>query len=336
MTGTALKGVLVGFGKVAEAAHLPAFRESPGFSLEAVVEADPARRQAATAALPGARVYSTLAEAAARERGLDFADIAAPPWLHVPLALEALAAGLHVLCEKPLATSPEELEALASAAQDAGRALVCVHNWKKAPLVARLKELLDDGAAGPVREAHWHVLRTKPAADAGGSWRLDPARSGGGVVMDHGWHAFYLIGWLLGRRAGGAHAVLSPSARAEDEASVLVDFEGVPASLRLSWRAPARGHWGLFRGPEGSVEILDDRLVVRRSGSETVYVFAQPLSAGSAHPEWFRDLLPDFADAVARPAARAAALEEARGAMRLVALCYGAAPAQARGRRRRA
>lgn len=321
---TPLKGVLVGFGKVAESAHLPAFRGNPLFTLEAVVEADPARRQAAAAAVPGARVYASLSELTARERGLDFADIAAPPWLHAPLALEALGAGLHVLCEKPLALSEPELESLAAAAAAADRALVCVHNWKKAPLIARLKELLDAEAAGPVREAHWHVLRTKPAADAGGGWRLDPARAGGGVVMDHGWHAFYLLAWLLGRRADGAHALLSPAARAEEEASVLADFGGVPAAVRLSWRAPARGHWGLFRGPEGSIEMGDARLVVRRGDAVTTHAFAEPLSAGSAHPEWFRDLLPDFADAVARPAARAAALAEARGAMLLVSRCYGA------------
>lgn len=330
MTGTPLKGALVGFGKVAEAAHLPAFRDNPGFALEAVVEADPARRQAAAAALPGARVYATLGDMLARERGLDFADVAAPPWLHAPLALEALAAGLHVLCEKPLATTPADLDALAAAARKSGKALVCVHNWKKAPLIARLKELLDQGAAGPVREAHWHVNRTKPAADAGGGWRLDPARAGGGIVMDHGWHAFYLLSWLLGKRPVGAHALLSPAARAEEEASILADFGGIPAMVRLSWRAPARGHWGLFRGPEGSVELLDDRLVVRRGGTETTHAFREALSAGSAHPEWFRDLLPDFADAVNRPEARAAALEEAAGAMRLVAACYGAAVSRKR------
>lgn len=338
MTATPLKGALIGFGKVAEAAHLPAFRASPRFSLEAVVEADAARRQAAAAALPGARVYATLPELLARERGLDFADVAAPPWLHAPLALEALGAGLHVLCEKPLATTPEDLDALGAAARKAGRALFCVHNWKKAPLISRLKELLDAGAAGPVHEAHWHVLRTQPAADAGGGWRLDPARSGGGVVMDHGWHAFYLLSWLLGRRPTSAHAVLTPAPRVEEEASVLADFGGVPASVRLSWRAPARGHWGLFRGPEGSIELSDDRLVLRRGGAETFHAFREALSAGSAHPDWFRDLLPDFADAVARPEARAAALEEAADAMRMVSLCYGAArstPLRAVPRKRR-
>ncbi|MBI2362276.1 MAG: Gfo/Idh/MocA family oxidoreductase [Elusimicrobia bacterium] len=327
-----LRGALVGFGRVAEDAHLPAFRASPGFVVAAVVEADPRRRKAAAAALPGARLYASLAELSADGLGLDFADIATPPWLHAPLAKEALEAGLHVLCEKPLAFCEADLDALAAAAGARGRALVCVHNWKKAPLAAKLKELLDAGAVGDLRYAEWQVLRTKPAGDVGGGWRTDPARSGGGIVMDHGWHAFYLLSWLLGRRPSAASAVLAPAARREEEATVLASFGGLPAVVHLSWRADRRGHRGEFRGARGCVEVHDDALVVRLSdGSESRFVFAEPLSKGSAHPEWFRELLGDFANAVRDPAARARALDEARAAMRLVELCYAS---ETRGRRR--
>ena len=333
MSERPLNGALVGFGRVAEDAHLPAFRASPGLLLAAVVEADPKRRKAAAAALPGARLYASMAELASRERDLDFVDIATPPWLHAPLAKEALAAGLHVLCEKPLAFGEAELDALAAAAQAGDRALVCVHNWKKAPLLAKLKELLESGAVGTLRYAEWQVLRTKPATDAGGGWRTDPERSGGGIVMDHGWHAFYLLSWLLGRRPSSASAVLTPKARREEEATVLADFSGVPAVVHLSWRAAQRGHRGEFRGSEGAVEVLDDALVLRSGGgSQSRFVFAEPLSKGSAHPEWFRGLLDDFAAAVRDPGARAAALAEARDAMRLVELCYAPRPAKA-GRR---
>lgn len=334
MSGRPLNGALVGFGRVAEDAHLPAFRASPGLVLAAVVEADPKRRKAAAEALPGARLYASLAELTAQERDLDFVDIATPPWLHAPLAKEALEAGLHVLCEKPLAFDEAELDALAAAAQAQGRALVCVHNWKKAPLLAKLKELLEAGAVGTLRYAEWQVLRTKPAADAGGGWRTDPARSGGGIVMDHGWHAFYLLSWLLGRRPSSASAVLSPKARREEEATVLASFSGVPAVVHLSWRAARRGHRGEFRGTRGAVEVLDDALVVRRAdGTQSRFVFAEPLSKGSAHPEWFRDLLADFSEAVRDPGARAAALAEAQDAMRLVRLCYES-PGAKTGRRK--
>lgn len=322
MTEPALKGALVGFGRVAEAAHLPAFRAAPGFILQAVVEADPARRAAAAAALPHARLYAAVAEMLKAERGLDFAVIATPPWLHAPLSLECLQGGLHVLCEKPLALSERELDGLAEAAKSGDRALFCVNNWKKAPLLAKLKELIDEGAIGTPRFVRWEVLRTKPAADAGGSWRTDPKRAGGGIVMDHGWHAFYLLRWLLGQRPTGAAARLVPAAPRELEATVLADFGGVPAVVHLSWRAPARSHVGVLRGARGSIEIADSALLVTRGGCETRYTFPEPLSQGSAHPEWFAGLLPDFAAAIAIPAARREALEEARDTMRLISLCY--------------
>ena len=317
-----MKGALVGFGRVAETAHLPAFRAGPLFVIEAVVEADPARRHAAQSALPNARLYASLSQMLEAERGLDFADIATPPWLHAALARQCLEAGLHVLCEKPLALSEAELEALSCAAKSADKALLCVHNWKKAPLLAKLKELLDAGAVGAPRFVRWEVLRTKPAADAGGNWRADPGRAGGGIVMDHGWHAFYLLRWLLGKRPAGAAARLLPAAPREAEATVLADFGGVPAVVHLSWRAPERSHAGHFRGTRGSIEVCDAALIVRRGRQETRYIFPERLSQGSSHPEWFAALLPDFAAAIADPAARKEALEEAGDALRLVSLCY--------------
>lgn len=318
-----MRGALVGFGRVAETAHLPAFRAVPGFVIEAVVEADPTRRRAAEAALPKARPYASVSAMLEAERGLDFADIATPPWLHAPLARECLEAGLHVLCEKPLALSEAELKGLLAAAKKTDRALCCVHNWKKAPLLAKLKELLDGGAIGAPRFARWEVLRTKPAADAGGGWRTDPARAGGGIVMDHGWHAFYLLRWLLGKRPTGAAARLLPAAPRELEATVLADYGGIPAVVHLSWRSPERSHSGLFRGARGAIEVFDSALVLQRGGRPpTRYAFPEPLSQASSHPEWFAGLLSDFAAAVADAHAREEALREACDAMRLVSLCY--------------
>ncbi|MBI3300035.1 MAG: Gfo/Idh/MocA family oxidoreductase [Elusimicrobia bacterium] len=318
-----LKGALVGFGKVAEAAHLGPLRAAKGFSIAAVVEADADRRHAAAKALPGAKLYPSIEALLSKEKGLDFADIATPPWLHAPLAKTCLEAGLNVLCEKPLAMTETELDSLALAAKTSGKTLFCVHNWKKAPLIAKLKELLDEGAIGEPRFVQWEVLRTKPAADVGGGWRSDPARAGGGIVMDHGWHAFYLLRWLLGKKPTSASAKLIPAAPKEVEATVLADFGGVPAVVHLSWRAPERSHAGVFRGSKGSIEISDAALVLKTQDKmETRYVFAEPLSHGSAHPDWFAQILPDFAAAVADKSLGAEALEEARDAMKLVTLCY--------------
>src|SRR5262249_6107755 len=133
---------------------------------------------------------------------LDFVDVCTPPSSHAGVARAALAHGCHVLCEKPLVGSLEDLRTLADLAWEKDRVLHTVHNWHHAPIVERTAALIAEGAIGELTQAAWQTLRTRPAVTAGGAvnWRLDPAIAGGGILSDHGWHVCY----LLQRFAGGA------------------------------------------------------------------------------------------------------------------------------------
>src|SRR5688572_21580712 len=142
-----LKGALIGFGQVAEKAHLPGFRER-GIEIVAVCEKNPARREAAQAAFPQAKLYSSYEQLLAAQDGLDFVDIATPPFLHSDQAFAAVKAGLHVLVEKPLALVPGELETLRRSASMAGKCVFTVHNWAYSPQWLKAQELLDAGAIG--------------------------------------------------------------------------------------------------------------------------------------------------------------------------------------------
>src|SRR5207249_9534201 len=74
------------------------------------------------------------------------------------------------------------------------------HNWHHAPIIARATELVRAREIGRVTRVVWHTLRTQAAGahnGNGSNWRLDPALAGGGILTDHGWHAFYLVGsWI--------------------------------------------------------------------------------------------------------------------------------------------
>jgi predicted dehydrogenase len=326
---SALKGALLGFGRVAEAAHAPAWRGAAGFVIAAVSDPDPQRRAAAEKALPGARTYASAGELLKRERGLDFADVAAPPFLHAELAGLSLARGLHVLCEKPLVLSRRDFDALRSEAERRRLALFTVHNWKHAPLLRRLREILRSGALGRLRHLELHTLRSRPAAvaSASGNWRTDAKLAGGGILIDHGWHQLYLLHWLIGEaplRASGLLRRPKPGA-AEEEALCLVEFPSASAALYLSWRAERRAHWGVAYGEGGSAELKDDRILLARGDSPPqTFSFPEPLSAGSAHPEWFADTLIEFAAAVSYPAARAENLAEAESCLRIIESLYEA------------
>src|SRR5271170_3259079 len=113
----ALRGAVIGYGFIAGKGHAPAYleRARTQHDVEIVAVADIAgpRRDAARAALPGARIYESAEALLAAEAGsLDFVDIATPPCDHASIAHQALDAGLHVLSEKPLTTSVDDARAL--------------------------------------------------------------------------------------------------------------------------------------------------------------------------------------------------------------------------------
>src|SRR5438309_2237530 len=162
-----LRGAIIGFGNIAIQGHVPAWRRRHDVEIVAGTDARPAQRAALATHMPGARWYDS-SDALLADAGLDFVDIATPPSSHAPLIRGALARRLHVLCEKPLVHSLDELGALRALAEEHGRVLHTVHNWHHAPIVRRTATLVREGAIGQVTRVDWHTLRTRPALSGGG------------------------------------------------------------------------------------------------------------------------------------------------------------------------
>jgi predicted dehydrogenase len=324
----ALRGAIVGCGNVAVHGHAPAWKADRHFSIHAVCDPDEARLAAAAELFPEARRYPGVDELLAAER-LDFLDIATPPSTHGEIVLKAAAQGVHVLCEKPLTVSVDECNHIRSAAS-AGHVVVFTnHNWRYAPIFRTAKRVLRRGEIGRITHVELQTLRTQPPADAGdgGTWRLDPAQAGGGILVDHGWHAFYLALYAL---EAEPIAVAARTARrkfvtseVEDTANCTVEFDGTTVEIFLTWAADERKSSARFTGSQGSVEVADRTLVVRvgeRAPAETA--FAQALSAGSYHPDWFAAMLDDFREELYEPKLRGANFREAETCCRLLELAY--------------
>jgi len=321
-----LKGALIGFGQVAENAHAPAWKKDKHAVISAAVEAHPDRRAAALKIFPGIKTYATLDALLKSKTPVDFVDIATPPHLHARQCLAALTAKKHVLCEKPLVLNCREFTELKTAAEKNDRTLFTIHNWKYAPLFQKLRSLLDEKVIGAVSHIEWHTLRNQPAPVAAGNanWRTNKNFSGGGILIDHGWHAIYLLCWLTGKVPVGASGVLKfAGTDTEREATCLIDFGDAGAVAHLTWNASTRGHWGVLHGRNGSIQISDDRLDLSRGGKPpTSYAFDEPLSKGSAHPEWFASMLTEFHAAVKTPRQRKQNLAEAGQCIRLITELY--------------
>ena len=135
MRGDAMRGGLIGFGFIMEFGHAAAYTTRSDVSIIAIADICAARRLAAKLAFPKARIYdSASALLQAESARLNFVDIATPPSEHAAIALAALDAGVHVLCEKPLCTTVEDADALLARAQQRERVLFPCHNYRHAPV----------------------------------------------------------------------------------------------------------------------------------------------------------------------------------------------------------
>jgi predicted dehydrogenase len=322
-----IRGAISGFGEVAARAHLPGWRTRENIAIGAIHDPISERRHEAMRLIKNVRVYDDL-ELMLDGEAPDFVDVASPPGMHHEAARAALRAGAHVLVEKPLALTLADFDELAALAAEKRRVLMCVHNWKYAPAYAAVRRAVEAGRLGEIRFMSIDRLRTEPAGagGSGGKWRASAA-SGGGILIDHGWHVFYLMYWML-----GGESPVSISARLESPAGVDVDdvadvrvgFEaGRVARAHLSWRAPVRRTSAVIYGERASIEIEGDRVRLTDRSGKAEDLSVADIPDDSYHSAWFGGVAQEFEQAVSEGSNSSVAvargnLAEARAALAII------------------
>ncbi|HEY7293945.1 MAG TPA: Gfo/Idh/MocA family oxidoreductase, partial [Dehalococcoidia bacterium] len=144
-------------------------------------------------------------------------------------------------------------------------------------------------------------------------WRTEQSLAGGGILVDHGTHLFYQLHALFGSPQSLSCRTERrlPGYSVDDTAQIELHYASGVARLRLTWAGAARHSTHRYRGELGEIECVDDVIIVRSERGERCIGFAEPLSKGSAHSDWFVPLLAGFADRIARRDRRLDALEEA-------------------------
>ncbi len=247
MSGVRLKLGMVGGGEGAfiGAVHRMAAAIDGDWQLAAgAFSTDPGRntRSGNALGLDPARVYASIDALIAGERALpegeriDAVAIVTPNFLHAPMAIAALEAGFHVLCEKPMAMSVAEAEAIAAAVEASGREFALAFTYCGYPLIEEARARVANGDLGKVRLVQVEYLQgwlSQPVDTDGNKqaeWRTDPARAGiGGCLGDIGTHAFQLAEHVSGLRTDAVCAELTthvPGRRLDDDVSALLRFDG--------------------------------------------------------------------------------------------------------------
>ena len=317
---TALRWGLLGTAHI-NRRLIPAMRAARRSTLVAVASRD-AQRAAAYAREWNIAATHVGYEQLLRDASIDAVYIPLPNALHVEWTLRALDAGKHVLCEKPLALTPNEVDRIDAVSRDRHRVVAEAFMYRHEPLTARLIELVSSGGVGTVRmmSSGFTFLRSRDP-----DVRLDAAL-GGGSLFDVGCYPVSLMRLLATREPRDAFGWAATGATGVDEMfSGLLRFaDGVVAHVHCSFRAPYRT-WLEVIGSDAVVRVAspfkpgarDSIEIIRGEDVQRIEIEGSPLL--------FVRQIEDFVNAALDGRAPLVSLAESRGnAAALAALAQSA------------
>jgi predicted dehydrogenase len=256
----ALRVALIGMGRIGKT-HLRALSDTSAAEVVGVYDQNQALAHERAEVEGVARVYETW-DQVLNDPAVQCIGVLLPHDLHEQYATEALQAGKHVVCEKPLAPTVPECERMLAAAATAGRKLFPVHNRVYSEAIERMGAIVHQDAIGEVVLAQTTGFESPPTVQ---TWLATP-RGGGGVLMSQAVHPMYVLRWLLGDVARvscmfGERKIVDMSA--EDMAIVLLKFQnGIAAEMTCTFGI-AHGpldHSITLHGRDGYLHMSNHRL----------------------------------------------------------------------------
>ena len=279
---------VIGCGKIAQVRHIPEYAANENCTLTAFFSPN-AKRAEDMAAKYGGKVYASAEELFA-DPEIDAVSICAANYAHAELSIKALEAGKHVLCEKPMAVTIEDCEAMLAAAEKAGKRLMIGQNQRLAKAHLCAKELLEQGEIGKVvsfRSSFGHggpeTWSISPGKD---TWFFDKKRAAMGAMADLGIHKTDLLRFLLGQDVVRTTARLCTLDKrgpndeligVDDNAFCIYEMSGGAfGTMTASWTYyGAEDNSTVLYGTEGIMRIYDDPahsiVVIKADGSRKFY-----------------------------------------------------------------
>jgi predicted dehydrogenase len=247
-----LKWLVIGIGDITTKRVIPAILAEERCELRGIVTRDPAKAEKY-----GVETFTNLESALAAD-GVDAVYVASPVFLHAPQTIQSLAAGKHVLCEKPMAMNYAQARTMIGAAEVVGKTLGIAFYRRTYPKLARAGELMRQGVIGQPLLAYITCYDGWPGDENYAPWRLNPAMSGGGPLMDVGSHRIDVLNFLFGepQRVTAHIANQVHAAAVEDSATVVIEYPGKMRGIvdvRWNTRTP-RDDFRIV-GTEGEMEL---------------------------------------------------------------------------------
>lgn len=188
---------IVGCGGIANGKHLPAIKKNGSFEILAVCDLVKERAEKAKAeyGTPETRVYTDYQELLKNEAEIEAVYVLTPNRSHSFISIDAMKAGKHVMCEKPMAKTYEEAKKMVETAKETGKILTIGYQNRYRPDSLYLKAACENGELGEVYYAKGHAIRRR-AVPTWGVF-LNEEEQGGGPLIDIGTHALDLTLWMM-------------------------------------------------------------------------------------------------------------------------------------------
>jgi 1,5-anhydro-D-fructose reductase (1,5-anhydro-D-mannitol-forming) len=268
---------VIGASTIGREWMVPAIGAQPDSMVAAVTSSNPerGRRYAQDLGIP--KVYSAVADLLT-DPAIDAVYISTTNEWHEPQALAAVAAGKHVLCEKPLALSLDSARTMVAAAAVAGVVMGTNHHLRNAATHRKMRDLIESGAIGqPLAARVFHAVHLPPHLRG---WRIERPEAGGGVILDITVHDADTLRFALGDEVAEVTAMTASQgmgkAGLEDAVMGVMRFrDGVIAQFHDAFTAPHASTGFEVHGTEGSLygrDVMTQRpigtVAIRRGSSE--------------------------------------------------------------------
>ncbi|GAB1804461.1 Gfo/Idh/MocA family protein [Priestia megaterium] len=271
---------IIGCGSIAQHRHLPEYKMNKEVEIVAVCDINE-QRALEVADQYGAKAYINYEELLTSGT-VDAVSVCTPNYLHAPISIAALNNGVHVLCEKPMATSKEESQAMIQASKESGKKLMIGHNQRFVSSHQKARKLIESGEIGRIysfRTTFGHGGPEQWSVDGKESWFFKKDEAFIGAMGDLGVHKTDLLRYLLGEEIVEVGAFVQTSAKdfanVDDNAVCMLKTEsGIIGTLAASWAYVGKeDNSTIIYGAKGIIRLEDHptySLIVQYATGEVV------------------------------------------------------------------
>jgi len=298
---------VIGCGSIAQYRHLPEYKVNKNVEIVAVCDINEERVKE-VAEKYEAKAYTNYEELISSGT-VDAISVCLPNYLHAPVSIAGLNAGLHVLCEKPMATSKQEAEAMVAAAKENGKKLMIGHNQRFVPSHQRARQLIASGEIGRVfsfRTAFGHRGPEGWSIDGKESWFFNKEQAFVGAMGDLGVHKTDLLRYVLGEEIVEVGSFVETNAKAftdvdDNAVCVLKTESGIIGTLAASWAYVKEDNATIIYGENAVLRLEDDptnSLIVQYKTGEVVNYQLGKIQSNDEGGQSTTHVIDHFVDAV--------------------------------------